>query len=202
MDIEKVIISLYQELFRQSTLNRNFVFIPTHNERVSIEKFSKWIEEKYFKSEIDTGFLIQYFEFQFSHYYGMTTRFGKNRVMLNWIVGKKAIERWEERDLSLKWTVKVKINSEFTLNLKNTFKEEVKKKNIDLKSSFIIEINKNEEHYKQRFYNTLKGFAYCQLFTTLYNPKSSLCDKCTNKKLCTDILKNELPEFYKLRVDE
>jgi hypothetical protein len=200
MDYEKVIISLYEELFRQATLNRNYKLHLNPNDKTLVRKFIDWINSTYHESQIGEDFFINYFEFQFSHYHGMISeKFGRNRIMLNWVIGKKAIQRWEERDSSKRWLVKLRVNSEFSLNLKEAFKEEKKKVNISNKSKFILELNKTEEGYKKRFYNELKGFVFCQMFTTLYNPISPLCQSCTNKDICIKTIQTELPEFYKLR---
>lgn len=201
MKIYSVICSLYEELFRQTSLNRNYKFIPNDRDRKIIISFIKWLYSKYHRSEIGVDFLTTYFEFQFSNYVGMKTKFNK-AIMLNWIVGNKAIQRWEERNPRLKWVVKVKINKEFSLKLKEAFKKENKSKTLNEKELFIKNVNQNEEKSKKQFYNTLKGFLYCQAHTTLFNKKSELCCQCENRLLCKDMLKNELPKFYKIRETE
>lgn len=201
MKIYSAIIAIYEELFKQTTLNRNYKLIPNKVDRKLIISYIKWLDEKYHKEEIGVDFLINYFEFQFSHYVGMKTKFNKV-IMLNWLIGKKAIERWEKRNPKLKWIVKVRINSEFSLNLRETFKAENQIKKQTEREGFISQTNESEEIYKRRFHDTLKGFVYCQMFTTLYNPKSELCKVCLNREICKETLKTELPKFYKLRIKD
>jgi hypothetical protein len=81
----------------------------TGNGGTSIKKDNKNIKlvsnlldrlDSLYKGSYGDRFLFDYIIFQFKHYEGMKLRFGDNNIQLNWITGEKALERWENRDVS------------------------------------------------------------------------------------------------------
>jgi len=90
-------------------------------------------------------------------------------------------------------------SSEFSSKIPNLFKSDLKKKELSERQLLIVNVNRNEEEAKKRYYGKLKGFVFCQIQTTLYNPKSSLCKDCFMNRECIEILKSEFPEFSKIR---
>ena len=192
---------LYTEFFRQVSLNKNFVYKPKNHgllkEQLIICRFIKWLNKEY-NQQVDINFLIDYFKFQFSHYSGVNTQYGKNVIMLHWIIGQKAIDRWKNRDVRKKWLVRVKLKNEVELKLTQTYNNINKKR----KQNKFKDIYKYEENDKRRFHNTEKGFQYCLYTTTLYNPLSKLCESCKFNIDCRDILNVNHPKLYKERIDE
>jgi hypothetical protein len=189
-------IVVYEELFRQATLNKNYKHRTTRVDRLLICRFIKWINKKYHSSQINETLLIQFFEFQFSRYSGIKTPKGKNVILLNWLIGQKAIMAWEDRVIKKRYLVTWRCNKEFRLKLNKAFAVKVKG------SSFLLKINQYEEQSKNRFYNSPEGYIYCGQMTTLYNPLSDLCQGCNYKKECEERLKINFEKLYKSRIDE
>lgn len=203
MRVYKIICELYTEFYRQVSLNRNFTYNPSHSglktDQLIICRFIKFLKTDY-NQQADIGFLIDYFKFQFSHYSGINTSYGKNAIMLHWIIGEKAIKRWKDRDVRKKWIVRVKLKNEVELKLVETFNK-IKRQD-RAKQGIFINLQKHEEIDKNRFFNQDKGFDYCLVTTTLFNPLSELCLSCNMNKHCKTILEKNHPKLYKLRINE
>ena len=191
MDLSQALILLYESLYQQLSLKSHFKFFLTVSDEILIEKFISWVNVSK-QSRANPDFLIAFFEFQFSHYSGVQTKYGKNQIMFNWVIGPKAIERFEKRTISKRWLVRLK-NKEIGLSLKEALKP------VKIIKSYENKIYDFEEKEKQRFYNTPKGLLYCLTTTTLYNPMSKLCNECNNKEDCLKVLENEYPKLYNKR---
>jgi hypothetical protein len=191
------VIKIYEEFYRQATLRQYFEFKHHPMERKQIISFTKWFKKEY-KEQKSIEVLIQYFEFQFSHYAGIQTKYGKNSIILSWLIGVKARKRWIDRDKTKHWLVKFRLK-DVDMKLHKAFKDERLLEKIIKNQKIFSQLNSYEEKEKQRFYNTLKGFIYCMTTTTLFNPLSQFCNGCTNQNVCKTTLENHLPKIYKLR---
>lgn len=200
MNLWNITIDLYQEMFRQCSLNSSFVFKPNKNEVKMTIKFIKFLKEKYKKHELNTDLLIQYFEYQFSRYSGTYSYgYGKNKIMYSWVVGIKAIESWNSRDISKKWLVQYKLNNEVVLRLKKTYKSKNNILRENKRLMNFVELSPVEEIEKQRFYNTELGFVHCYNTTTLYHQKSIWCSGCDNKDKCVELLEKDYKKLKEIR---
>lgn len=196
----KLICELYQEFFRQISLNKNYIYIPDSSgnkkDQYLIVMFIKFLNKNY-NQQVDMNFLIDYFKFQFSHYAGtVNSKYGRNSIMIHWIIGPKAIKRWKERDVRKKYIVKIKLKKEVEINLKNVFK--INNNN----DKIFNKIYDYEERDKERFFNEDIAFNYCLMLTTLFNPKSKFCSGCRFKENCKKVLRENHPNIYKNRIDE
>lgn len=202
INLYKLTITLYEELFRQATLNTSFQFIPQKRDRKLIFKFIYWLRSKYIKEHITVNLMIQYFEFQFSRYVGTySTGYGKNKIMLNWLIGEKAIGAWESRDIQKKWLVRFKVKKDVGLRLNKAFQSENSVKRLRKTKASFLETNVIEEQYKQKFFNQLTGFLLCDMNTTLIHPKSEFCCKCQFANECKELLKTKYPLLYQMRYE-
>ena len=134
MKIYKIICELYTEFYRQVSLNRNFTYIPMNSgpkkDHLMICRFIKFIKTDY-NEQADIDFLINFFKFQFSHYIGIKTSYGRNAIMIHWIIGPAAVKRWRERDVRKNWIVKVKLRREVELKLSETYNK-IRKQNSNI----------------------------------------------------------------------
>lgn len=198
MQIYPAIQALYQQLYRQATLHSNFKYKSSLQDRRLTCKFIKWLRSTYTVHQITEALLIQYFEFQFSRYSGIITPKGKNNIMLNWIIGPKAINAWQNRDIKKRWLVRWHINKDFRLQLIKTFPSVV---TVNLRYVIKKQTRPHEEQAKFRFYQQPKGYLYCAQMTTLYNPASAYCTGCHFKVTCQERLRLIYPELYKKRME-
>lgn len=200
MNYFQLIKELQTHFFRQVSGYANYKYNPRMTDLKMIVRFVNWGRNNY-KGQFGADFLIKYFEFQYSYYSGLKTRFGKGVVMINWIIGDKAIKRYETRDIKNNRYAKFFLNknsSEYfkkqSLNLSERRQEKLK-----IKEKYVLEVHPIEEQFKQSFFNTEKGFVFCCTTTTLFNLKSDLCKKCDFAKQCKETLQANYPLIYKLR---
>lgn len=155
------------------------------------------------KHEVNIDFFVRYFEFQFSRYSGTYSRgYGKNKIMFPWLVGKKALDSWENRDINKNWIIKYKLNKEVVLRLRTIFAEK-KKQDVKFRNKeLFLGLIEHEESSKQKFHNMNQGIVYCDLYTTLYHPQSKWCKTCDNDKECIERIKKIYPELHKIRINE
>lgn len=201
-EICKATIELYTEFFRQVTLNKNYTFIRFGRDIIQIGRFADWMLTQYKPEQIGITFLIDFFKFQFSRYAGVNTAYGRNAIMIHWLIGNKARQAWLNQKHSKKWLVKFKLKKEVELRLIDAFKEQLKKQSNTKAIKRHKKVHLHEEVEKKRFYNTKKGFLYCHGTTTLYNKKSALCEGCKFKTDCIISLKNQFPELHKIRISD
>lgn len=201
MKIYTLIKHLYQELFRQCSLNTIFIYEPIKNEKKSILRFIKWFKSSYRHYTVDL--LIKYFEYQFSRFEGTYSRgYGKNKIMITWIVGKKAIDNWNNRDISKNCKIKYKLNKEVCLRLNKLFNSQNRQQSITLFKNRLSLLSIQEESNKQRFFNKSEGLFYCIATTTLYNDKSKWCKSCINNQSCINYLQTNFKQLYNIRINE
>lgn len=201
VDLFKIIIKIYEELYRQATMSDNFTFRNNDNEVKMIWRFIEWFQKTY-PNQQNIGVIIKYFEFQFSHYEGVITSYGKNSIMIGWIIGKKAQERWMSRDIKKYWVVRYRLNKEVGLKLQRIFKTKQQLLKLHQNKKLLTKIHDYEEKDKQRFYNTEKGFVYCTIMTTMFNPISIWCNGCKYKEICEKTLLHNLPKTHTVRCQQ
>ena len=95
-DIFNTICKVYEDLYRQVSLNTDFVLHLKNNDEIMLNNFIDTVDFR--KKSLDFKFICDFIEFQFSYWHDKETKFGKGRVMLSWVFGRKAIERWQNTD--------------------------------------------------------------------------------------------------------
>lgn len=200
LSIFKAICLLYQDLYRQLSLNTSFIYKPSRNDKITIIKFIGWLRANYLKEQIGEDFLILYFKYQFYRYAGIQTPKGRNMIMMNWIVGAKAISAWQDRNPKLHYKVNFKIKRELQLTLLSSLSSLKSFRVNNNNQLFILKIHVYEEVEKEKYYNTTVGFVYCAQMTTLFNEKSVLCNGCKFQQDCIKRLKTNYPRIYRARL--
>ena len=187
----RLIVNLFKYYYSSVFNKKNYRFAITDSKEKMIEGFVAKIKEITNAPTLQEDYLRQYFEFQFNHWYKYDSKSSVKAVQIEWIVGKKAIARWEKADKKIIGFVVQK-------NLKTDVKlrSRLKKENWD---SLLLDLNKVEESEKERFFGTVKGFYNCLINTTLYNHKSPLCMQCPFAEKCKAELKIQYPKIYKKR---
>lgn len=181
-----------------------------YTENSSLYNFANFIKEN--KAHyLNIDWLFEYFNYQFTHWNFFKEKKEESGasclVQLHWILGKKALKRFNEKTSKDSYFYhssffpKFKIKKDDLINVlesKNLIevKEEYEEDNKVIQNK----LNKNEEQYKKIKYNTLEGFNLCINFTTLFRFDSELCQKCKYKKSCKKILKKNYPRMYQKRI--
>lgn len=187
----RLIVDLFKKYYSAIFKLPNYRFNMTDNKHTSVKNFIAEFKKLTKTNQLQKDYLQKYFEFQFNHWYNYDSKSDMSRIQIEWIIGKKALERWKKSDPIISAYIVRK-------NLKTDIEIKVVQKKENWKS-ILVEVNMVEESDKMRFYNTNKGLDVCLISTTLYNHKSSLCAGCKHKVICKDYLKKLYPKIYKMR---
>lgn len=186
-----IIGNLYEYYYQQSSLNTSFQFKPKEKDQNLIEKFLSILSATYVIEGLGLDFFSDYFQFQLRYWDGKKTRFGEGVIMLSWIIGDKAIKRWEKaKDEHIRWQNHLYIQNSGVRS---------HQKDIKVDNSFLINFNEIEERDKKMFLNTKKGLTWCLLNTTLFNHKSPTCLLCESQMQCISLLEKKYPSLFKMR---
>lgn len=137
-----------------------------------IKSFQKLLSKKYDIKTLGDWFCWNYVAFQFEYYSGLRTKM-KGKYPANWIFGKKALDRWENKNENWQYFVQ-KFLSEFEITLPVEYYQD------DVDGMF--------EQERKRFFNTDRGLLHCLQFAR-YSEKSVSCLICKNKKDCKELWK-------------
>lgn len=186
-----MVVDLFKRYYQAVFEIDEFRFGMTDSKYKTIENFVSTVKAFTESDMLHEAYMEKYFEYQFNHWYDYTSESTAGRIQIEWIVGKKAFERWKKADPIISAFV-VRKNLRKDVN----FKSRLEKENWNM---IIIEPNEVEEREKERFHNTNQGYNYCLISTTLYNHKSTNCIACKNSTRCKENLKNVFPKIFKKR---
>lgn len=156
--------------------------------------FLKIVDTKYSLHAVGEDFLWDYFIFQFQYWHTATLENNySDKIIIAWIVGKKAFERWEERDREKDWM----IDKAAIINLYG-----LDKNSLYTKREQVIQMNNYDSSapIRKKYLNTDEGFALCVQFTTLFNPSDFSCIRCKNRVDCKELLRVNYSKLYQQRV--
>lgn len=162
------------------------------------ESFLKIIDSNYSLVSIGNTFLWEYFLFQFQYWHELELKNSfHDKVPIAWIVGKKAFQRWIDRNKDYDWQIETyPIVKAYSLNKNDLIdKEQEKPKN----KSVLFDSSKA---IRKRFLNTKEGFAICVQQTTLFDPSDTSCIRCNSRSECKELLRVNIPSIYQQRIKD
>lgn len=163
-NIEKVKI-MFEYISGVATGNHNFEFNPRDNELKMIENFTIRLTPSH-----GDEWIFNYMCFQFSRYIDLKTRFGKGKIMIGWVIGQKAFNKYKEAPDEEKYWGEV-FKTRF--NLRNP-----------LNKPLFIEVGKSYKNRERKRFNVSeRQFLHCEEMN-LFDEKSKICMFCKNKELC------------------
>lgn len=188
MNLEKTIITTYQYFFSKILKNSSYVFIPKKSELTLIESLIFFLSDSKNRNLITEDLIFIYFSFQFEYWSTKKTIYGNGKILFNWVVGKKAFERYSQTSInkryySEKYCRENKLNKSEIFSVINFDKD--KKRNVD-NLTFI------ENLERKRFLNTKIGLQNCVFFTSLFKEENITCIKCNSSIRCRIILNNRI----------
>jgi hypothetical protein len=144
---------------------------------------------------ISPGFLFEFLAYQFEY----QLKYGKfsverNRVMLNWITGEKPVKRWWNKPVSYKYYIQKNVLGPYGITKNDIFNYA----GVDQENDQ-VKLLQHEETERGKFYNSIRGLAWCIEATSLYHPGSKWCKDCFNKNPCKILLKDNYPDLAELR---
>ena len=145
----------------------------------TINNFLNRLKKAYNINSIGENWLRHYFRFQFNYWLDKET---DRRITLQWVLGKKAFDRYEKIDNWEQVNYHIEKNTSFI-----TFENEKNERNLDY-----------ENQQRSKYLNQDIGLLWCIENTSLYD-KCSPCFRCKFKQECKELLKANYPNLYKSR---
>lgn len=132
-----------------------------------VDKFLLKIDKIYGLKTLGDWWAWTYLSFQFAYWSSKKTRFNGN-IPVNWVLGDKAIERWNSKPESWYYYTNLFLA-----------RYEISRPVHYYKGS----VNQLFELERKRFHNTDEGFLNCLSFSE-YSPKSVSCLTCKFRSKC------------------
>jgi hypothetical protein len=196
----QIFIQLFQQLYRKLGTNPKYKYNRTEKNDLVLTNLIKHIGKTIPLQSIGEDYITSYLTFSFSIAKTMKLppQFAnrKNYIPFTWVIGKTSYNRFIKSSKQQKYVLTQKVkaqNKHIKIQLAPVQTVSPQKLN------FIVDLNQNEEYEKQRFKNSLKGYAWCADFTTLYNHKSSICLGCSYNQKCKQRLKENYNKIYTVR---
>lgn len=186
-----LIFKYYEYFYRKISMNPDYHFVPADRDVAHAQKF---LER--FQSTIGESTLFEYMSFQFYYWHDKDTRFGKGKVMLNWVIGDKAFSRWASNKSDW-YSYSTELNRLYGVERSDLI--EIDK--LDIMRFDTNEVYPYEERDRGLYHNTAEGVVHCSDFTTMYHPKSKWCSSCSNVGLCKTIMRNKYSSIYIKRLE-
>ena len=194
-----------------TTISGSKQYTFNYTENSSLYNFANFIKEN--KAHYLTiDWLFDYFNYQFSYWNFIKEEKEKNGglylIQLHWILGKKALKRFDSRSNKDSYFYHSNFFPKFQIKKEDIVEALDKKGLVEIKddseeedkSELLNELNKKEEQYKKLKYGTIEGFNICLNFTTLFRFDSELCQKCKYKTNCKKTLKVNYPKLHQKRI--
>lgn len=190
---KQIIIDLYSFFYKRMYKGTSYDFdkeSELHNKQ--IDSFLQALQED--KVIAGPNWLIDYFSFQWNYWIDASTK-TKKKVMLSWIIGQKALDRWNNKHESYQYYYKRNLYYIFEITT-----EDVRRSiTIGIQNQQPDPISEAEESEKLVYQDGIERLVHCMEFTTLFHPQSPICDKCQQQDSCKEILFNS-PELKKAAI--
>lgn len=174
--IGKLFNICYRAFYKDSKL---FCDINSAINKKTIANFIILLQKKeYDLSSIGEDWLRHYFRYQFSYWLDKDI---KRKITIQWILGKKAFDRYDSID---NWQ---QVNYHIDKNTAFIVFEDIEQ--VD---------DKYEDIERKRYFNKDIGLLWCIDFTTLYK-NGPICLRCKFRKECKELLISNYPKIAKTR---
>jgi hypothetical protein len=191
-------IERFYSYFYSKKYSDNNKFKPTKATTSVCNSFLQIVDKKYSLHCVGETFLWEYFLFQFQYWHDLIPEnIFSDKIMFKWIVGKKAFERWENRDREFDWFIEnYPIINLYGVQKKDLFTFHEQQIKVNTKKRFDA-----SKRIRKEYLNTEKGFAICIEMTSLFDPSDTSCIKCQNRVDCKELLRVNYPSLYNQRIN-
>jgi hypothetical protein len=160
------IVKLYEYLYQKVSGNRIYEFKPNNNQKKIIDTFINYLSPSH--GQI---WLFNFMSYQFFRYHDLKTRFGRGIVQLNWVIGKKALNKFNNASEEEFYMMEEFKFNYSIINILSSRK--------DISESYKIYLDQE----RKRFYGTIRGYIHCTELG-LYDPINKNCMFCKNNLNC------------------
>jgi len=186
----KFAVDLFIELLTQVQGKRSKPYRCNANDTNAWNAWCKYYDDK--GVVIGEELVRKYIEYGLQSWFNPDIQYTQRmNVRFSWIFGSAAIQRWNALPSSVRqFYVTSSLKKDYVI------KRKVKSKRL---TSLLLRVRPIEEKFKHEYLNTKRGLLWCKANTTLYLHKSSACAICDYKDECKEMLKNNMPNVYRLR---
>lgn len=182
--------TLYELFYRKIYNQPDYVYYPSEAAEKQMKKFLEMLDLRYKLECIGDQFLVTYFIFQFAYWAELNIESYNNKIMLTYIIGPKAFQRWLMRDMDYDYTIKL-----FQIKKTQVTTSEALEAIAEYSDERVDKL-KHEEIERGRFKGTDRQFLHCIENTTLMQPKSVHCMTCPDRNDCKKLLEERFPQIY------
>lgn len=182
-------VDLFTDFLRKIKNNSKFVYRITDRDVAGWDAFVNY----WGAARVGRDLIQRWTEYGFQSWFNSgTVKDYNHAIRYNWVFnGGTAVKRWNALSGEAR-TLVVRKGVKQDFGVKH-------QKPTPVSAELLTVIRPAEERIKSRFFNTLRGIAWCVANTTLYNHKSRWCVLCKNKDDCLVTLKREYPSIAKIR---
>jgi len=195
------LLNIAEQNYCRISGNKTHRFSLNEKRVLQIENLVNLIFEKVNNDSIGNDFVKDFISFVFSKSVGRTNFLGiKDLPMFNQIFSRTAFNQYQKTEHWKKLYGKrnlSKIAKKTNLILTSEEKEKRNTRFLDI----CLKVSNTEETEKSRFHGSQKGYQWCINFTTLYKPTSELCVNCVSKDKCKELLKENFPKIFEVRIN-
>lgn len=216
IELRNSIILTYEEYMKAVTTDTGFKLKMNSKIDSTINGFIDWIDielsTKLMKKgslRVNYEFLVKYFDYTFNYWLWKydedpisMSKYGLKSIQLNWCIGSAARLRFKKNSEKVEFLRKDRQLRKAGVEILKKLQSKTEEQKEAFRHTFLSGSNVLEEEEKELAYNTPEGLLNCISNTTLYNPKSKLCQGCNLRMRCKEILKVQIPNIYKFRFNE
>jgi hypothetical protein len=187
--------TFYSYFFKKKYKDQDYKFRRTKTTISVCNSFLELVDKEYSLHTVGELFLWEYYLFQFQYWHDLTleNKF-TDKVVIAFIIGKKAFERWKGRDREFDWQIEsYSIIPEYGVQKKDLFTVHEQKKKVNKRHD-------SSKPIRKRYLNTEEGFAMCVQFTTLFDTSDMSCIRCNSRSECKELLRVNYPRLFKERI--
>jgi len=193
MSRELIVKQLFEHFYNKVYKGSSFVVdLDKQQARKLISNFLALLYKQVVPEAVGINLLIDYYTFAFEQYVGKNL---KRNISLNWIIGKKMVTRWFDRQDSWRY-------------YSDNFLREYQINTDELRSLLIeqhqpesssLQIFQSEELEKKRYPDAHGRLFNCATYTTMFNHRSAICTRCGQRDACKQTLSKLNPKLYSNR---
>jgi len=186
LDYHKAVVKSYNYFYNKIYKTNYRLDLSQAGQSKMVDSFVRLLASNFGLHSVGINTIVEAFSFSFAYW---STKKTKRKISLGWIIGKKTVSRWLDRDEGVDYYTD-KFLKEYSIDLdllKQELAEEVPKE--------ILALDPAEELEKQRFNGEAKLYN-CFQHTTLYHHRSMLCLGCSIRTACKQLLKKTTPQLY------
>lgn len=201
--LQTMLICYYEQQYRAATGRAKFKLNRSAHTYGYITRFYQILEAHYGTlASVGPGLIKSYLAHAFGKHAGRSFHDNKNVYTIGWILGRVTVLDFLQATRGRKWGMRQRL-VERQIGPVQPYYEVVGSPSQKVKQrqekAIFTAIPKYEEIERQRFLNSLRGYAWCAQVTTMHHPNSTTCSECNWSDKCKARQLLNYPAIHRLR---